>query len=186
VEQSRVHWTKSLIRPCPVWWLVAEVKIVGESIICYAIRLDTITQPFVLSTPGFVLTPALHLTRLLVYRKVFAQNPRRLPDMPTPTEQLIHLHVGTFLFWRRNKEGILATKEVAKGSVGLFVSRPDTHRNEVISMRPLFRLRLHFLDQPRGWGESIYGIDSHHLRDVLWLEVSADSSKDVPLFSCIA
>ena len=65
-HQAAVKRRQTHLLPVRVHRLVAEVKIVGESIICYAIRLDTITQPFVLSTPGFVLTPALYLKHLLV------------------------------------------------------------------------------------------------------------------------
>eukprot|EP00585_Thalassiosira_rotula_P014026 CAMPEP_0196171074 /NCGR_PEP_ID=MMETSP0911-20130528/5198_1 /TAXON_ID=49265 /ORGANISM="Thalassiosira rotula, Strain GSO102" /LENGTH=57 /DNA_ID=CAMNT_0041437807 /DNA_START=200 /DNA_END=369 /DNA_ORIENTATION=- len=57
--------------------------------------------------------------------------------MPVPMEKLIHLHTGTFLFYWRNKKGILATKEVADGIVCLFVLRPHAFSNEVIPIHPL-------------------------------------------------
>jgi len=66
MQQSSMHRTHTFVDPFGINWLVAEVEVVGKSIIGNTICLDPIPNPFELPAASFVLTLALHTASLLV------------------------------------------------------------------------------------------------------------------------
>ena len=89
-----MHCTHAPVQPLCIHRLVAEVKIISESIICNAVRLYAITYPLVLSTSSLVLALPLHLTGLLVNREILIQAPRLLTNITVPPEELIYFEIG--------------------------------------------------------------------------------------------
>ena len=128
----------------------------------------------------------MHLAGLLVDRKPLPQTPRLLPDVAQPTEELIDLEVGAFVFLRRSHQWILAAKEVPEGTVLLLIARANGRRNLVVAVRWLLRLRLHLLDQLRTWGNPIKDVNTQHLDNVFILEWLELACEDVALLPGVA
>jgi hypothetical protein len=115
--------------------LVAEVEVPSVTIVGNAIPLNPIAKPLELPATSLVLALSLHLAGLFVDRKPLRQTPRLLPDVAQPTEELIDLEVGAFVFLRRSHQWILAAKEVPEGTVLLLIARANGRRNLVVAVR---------------------------------------------------
>jgi hypothetical protein len=115
--------------------LVAEVKVPSVTIVGNAIPLNPIAKPLELPTTSLVLALSLHLAGLLVNQKPLPQTPCLLPDVAQPTEELIDLEVGAFVFWWRSHQWVLAAKEVSEGTVLLLIARANGRRNLVVAVR---------------------------------------------------
>jgi hypothetical protein len=112
VQKPAVHRTKSFRKEVFVDGLVPEVKVPGEPVIGNAVPLNAITQPLEHATTSHVFAFTLHLSSLLVHREVLSQQPRLLPDVPQPPEELIDLEVWALIFVWRSQQRILACKEM--------------------------------------------------------------------------
>ena len=117
-----MHCTHSPAQPLSIHWLVAEVKIISESIICNAVLLYAITYPLVLSTSSLVLALPLHPTGLLFDREILIQAPHLLPNITVPPEELIYFEIGELCFGGRFHQRILSAKEVTERPVLLLIS----------------------------------------------------------------
>jgi len=66
MKQSSMHWTHTFVNPFGINRLIAELEVVGESIISNTICLNFTPNPFELPAASLVLTLALYTASLLV------------------------------------------------------------------------------------------------------------------------
>ena len=185
VQKLVVHQTKALCKEVFVDGLGAEVEVPGVPVIGDAVPLNAITQPLKLTTTSLVLRLPLHLSRLLVHREVLSQQPRLLPNVPQPPEELINLEVWTLLFRWWSHQRILACEEMLERTVLLLVARPDGRRDLVVAVCRLLRLRLHLLGELRTWCKPVDDVDAKHRNNVPVREGHVLAGEDVALFPCI-
>ncbi len=68
IQQTKLH-----LDPLFIDRLITKVEVIGEAVVDKAVCLQSIANALELATASLVLTLALHLARLLVYREVFLQ-----------------------------------------------------------------------------------------------------------------